>query len=232
MELEYRFGNETLVFPIAVAYHRQCGCLHTSERVCTSSGGNGDGLRGVDTHEPVRFTACFGCIIQLVVLRTGFQVFQSLTDGFVGKRTDPEAVKRSGTSDVLVQIAEDKFSLAPCIGGDNNLIAFTEQLGDNFDLRHHAAVGLVAFFSLDLPGDKGKHGGNNRQVVTMESLDTIPFGQGGHDQMPESPCHIIPVTFQVTFLSLRSTYDAGDFPRHAGLFSQNCFHTHFIYCGF
>lgn len=66
----------------------------------------------------------------------------------------------------------------------------------------------------------------------MKTLDAVPFGQGGHDQMPESPCYIIPVTFQVTFRSLRCAHDTGDFPRHAGLFRDNAnliVHTDLIY---
>ena len=85
---------------------------------------------------------------------------------------------------------------------------------------------------IDLPGDKGKHGRNNRQVIPVETLDAVPFGQSGHDQMTESPCYIIPVTFQVTFRSLRCAHDTGDFPRHAGLFRDNAnliVHTDLIY---
>ena len=45
-----RNAFEVFVFYIAVAYHRQRGCLHSSQRVSAFSGSKREGAAGVDTH--------------------------------------------------------------------------------------------------------------------------------------------------------------------------------------
>ena len=129
MELPERFHLETAVLPVACAHHRQRGGLHPSDGVCAVSGGDGECLRAVDAHEPVGFAPRFGGEIEVVILAPCFEVAQSLTDSLVGKRAYPEANERGSASDVMVEVAEDKFALAPGIGRYNNLFAAVEQAG-------------------------------------------------------------------------------------------------------
>ena len=72
----------------------------------------------------------------------------------------------------------------------------------------------------------------NPMVGAVLVKDGEIIGQGWHDQMPESPRYIVPVTREVTFLSLCRTHDTGDFPRHAGFFCKNCFHTELLFLDF
>ena len=119
MELPERFHRETAVFPIASAHHRQRGCLHPSDGICAVSGCDGECLRAVDAHKPVGFAPCFGGKVEVVVPAAFFEVAQSFTDSLVGKRTYPEAQERRGTSDIMVEVAEDKFTFAIITTLDN-----------------------------------------------------------------------------------------------------------------
>ena len=108
------------------------------------SGGDGECLRAVDAHKPVGFAPCFGGKIEVVILAPFFEVAQSFADSLVGKRAYPKAHERRGTSGVMVEISEDKLTFASCIGRHDDLFAILEKTADDFYLRHHAAVGLVA----------------------------------------------------------------------------------------
>jgi len=67
MQLPEGFGDETAVFPVAFAHHRQCGCLHPPDGVRATSGGDGESLCAVDSHEPVGFAPRFGGEVEVVV---------------------------------------------------------------------------------------------------------------------------------------------------------------------
>ena len=111
MELPEGFGRETAVLPVAFTHHRQRGCLHPSDGIRAVSGGDGECLRAVDAHEPVRFAPRFGGKIEVVVFAARFKVAQSLADSLVGKRAYPEADERGGASGVMVEVAENKLTL-------------------------------------------------------------------------------------------------------------------------
>ena len=119
MELPEGFGRETAVFPVTFTHHSQCGGLHTSDGVCAVSGGDGECLRAVDAHEPVGFAPCFGSKVEVVVLVARFKVSQALPDGLVGKRAYPKADERGGTSDIVVEVSEDKLSFTIITTLDN-----------------------------------------------------------------------------------------------------------------
>ena len=110
MELPERFHRETAVFPIASAHHRQRGCLHPSDGICAVSGCDGECLRAVDAHKPVGFAPCFGGKVEVVVFVARFEVTQPLADSLIGERTYPEAHERRGTSDIMVEVSEDKLT--------------------------------------------------------------------------------------------------------------------------
>ena len=221
--------RETLVFPETAAYHCQRGCLHAPQRIRAVSGGHRDGLRGVDTHEPIGLAAGFGRVVEVVVLVAAFEPLQPLADGLVRERADPEAVERRGAADVLVQVAEDQLTLASGIRRHDDTLALAEQPADDLDLRRNVAVGFIALVGLDLTGNKFEHRRDDGQVVAVESLDAITVRQGGLHQMPERPCYVIAVSRVVADLSFRRFHDAGDLTRHARFLCNNCFHTELIY---
>ena len=55
-----------------------------------------------------------------------FEVAQSLADSLVGKRAYPEADERGGASGIMIEVAEDKLTLASGIGRHDDLFAFLE----------------------------------------------------------------------------------------------------------
>lgn len=107
MGLEHILWNEPLVLPKAGAHHRKGRCLHTTDGVSAAPCGYREGLRTVDTDEPVGFAAGLGGKVVVIVFRPVFQISQPFTDSLVGERTDPKAVKRHGASDMVVQVAEN-----------------------------------------------------------------------------------------------------------------------------
>ena len=119
MELPEGFGRETAVLPVAFTHHRQRGCLHPSDGIRAVSGGDGECLRAVDAHEPVGFASRFGGEVEVVVFAAVFEFSQSLADSLVGERADPQAHERSGTTRIVVEVAEDKLSLTLITTLDN-----------------------------------------------------------------------------------------------------------------
>ena len=130
----------------------------------------------------------------------------------------------------MVEVAEDKLSLASGIGRHDDLFACVEQSFDDFYLRHHAAVGLVTFLRPDLTGDERECVGNNREVVTDKSAHAVAVGHGKLNEVSECPCHGIAASFEISFLSLCRAHDAGDFTCHGGLFCNDCLHVFLLFC--
>ena len=75
------------------------------------------------------------------------QVVHSILDRFVCQRTDPETLERHMTVEVLVKIAEDKFTLSSCIGSDNDTIRMVKQVLNNLDLFLYAVL-IISILSL------------------------------------------------------------------------------------
>ena len=118
----------------------------------------------------------------------------------------------------MVEVAEDKFTLASGIGCHDDLVAGAEQPFDCFYLRHHAAIGLVAFLRPDLTGDEREGVGDNREVVTDETAHAVAIGHGELDKVSECPCHGIAASLEIPFLSFCRAHDAGNFTCHGWLF--------------
>ena len=214
MQLPEGFGRETAVLPVAFAYHRQCGCLHPSDGVRATSGGNGECPRAVNTHEPVGFAPRFGGEVEVIVPAAVLKVAQPLADSLVGKRAYPQAHERSGATRIVVEVTEDKLSLATGIGGDDDLFTLAEQGGDDLYLRHDPAVGLVALVRLYLTGNERESFGDDGQVVADEAAYAVVIGHGKLDEMSERPCHGVAASLEISFLSLCRPHDTGDFTCH------------------
>ena len=75
------------------------------------------------------------------------QVVHAILDSFVGQRTDPEPLERHMTIEVLVQVAEDKFTLSSCIGSDNDTIRMFKQVLDDLDLLLYTVL-VICILSL------------------------------------------------------------------------------------
>lgn len=100
------FRGKRPVLQIAGANHGQCGRLHPSEREHAPSGGKAERLRAVDADEPVRFAACLGGKVEVIVIAARLQPFHPFADGLVGQAAYPQADKRLGAAQVMVDISE------------------------------------------------------------------------------------------------------------------------------
>ena len=234
----YRFRRKASVLPVTLADHRQCGCLHAPHRVCAPPGGYGQCLRAVDAHQPVRLAACLCRQIQVVIFMPVLQFLQSLADGSVRKRADPQASERQGTARVGIQVSENQFPLACAVRCHNDALTFLPQLGYHLYLFHRCRIRLVALVRLYLSGDQHEHLRYHRQAVPAEALEAVAVRQGRLHQMPQCPCHMVSVScIESFFLSCRSG-DACYLTRHARFFCQYGNHTFsvliidtFVLCG-
>ena len=90
--------GKRLVLQITGANHGQCGCLYPSEREHAPPGGKAERLRAVDADEPVRFAACLGGKIEIIIIAARQQPFHPFADGLVGQAAYPQADKRFGAA--------------------------------------------------------------------------------------------------------------------------------------
>ena len=224
MELPEGFGRKASVLPIAGADHRQRGCLYATDGVGAPTGGKAERLRAVDAHEPVGFAAGTGGKVEVVVVCSITQVIESLADGLVGQRADPQTVERRVAVDVLVEIAEDKFAFASGIGRHDDALALFKEPPDDVDLFEHAAVRSVTFLRLFCSGDKFERLGDDRQGVAVKAFYAVGFGQGELHEVSECPRHGIAVAREITFLPFAGVHHAGYLAGDARLFCNDCLH--------
>ena len=224
MELPEGFGRKASVLPIAGADHRQRGCLYATDGVGAPTGGKAERLRAVDAHEPVSFTAGTGGKVEVVVISSIAQVIESLADGLVGQRTDPQAVERRVAIDVLVEIAEDEFAFASGIGRHDDALALFKEPPDDVDLFEHTAVGSADFLRLFCSGDKLECIGDDRQGVAIKAFYAVGFGQVELHEVSECPRHGIAVAREITFLPFAGVHHAGYLAGDARLFCNDCLH--------
>ena len=69
-------------FCITLRQHCQRGCLHTAH-IQGAVIENGEKARSVDPHQPIRFLAAEGRLIQGFIISAGAQVRKALPDGTV-----------------------------------------------------------------------------------------------------------------------------------------------------
>ena len=224
MELPEVFGRKASVLPIAGADHRQRGCLYATDGIGAPTGGKADRLRAVDAHEPVGFAAGAGSKVEVVVVCSIAQVIESLADGLVGQRADPQTVERHVAVDVLVEIAEDEFALSSGIGRHDDAFALFKEPPDDVDLFEHAAVRSVTFLRLFCSGDKLERIGDDRQGIAVKAFYAVGFRQGELHEVSECPRHGIAVAREITFLPFAGVHHAGYLAGDARLFCNDCLH--------
>ena len=179
---------------------------------------------GVDPNEPVRPLTAPGGGKEIVILLTVSQLTESLLNGAVLHRGNPEAADGLFTSCHLIDVAEDKLALTPCVAGVDHIghIFTVHQLFQRFKLAVLVSGNFV------LPVCR-----NDRKVVIppFGILFIIGVGIGEFRQMTESPGHDIIQTFDVAVLTVSYTEDRGNRHSHRGLFSNyKSFHSHFSPC--
>ena len=67
---------------VTLRQHCQCGCLNTAH-IQGAVIENGEKTSGVDPHQPIRFLAAEGGLIQGFIIGAGAQIRKALPDGAV-----------------------------------------------------------------------------------------------------------------------------------------------------
>lgn len=78
---------------------------------------NGEKARGVDSHQPIRFLAAEGRLIQGFIVGAGAQIRKTLSDSAVLHRGNPEAKDRLAAASHFIHQTEDQLAFTPGITG-------------------------------------------------------------------------------------------------------------------
>ena len=216
----YRLRREASVFPEPLADHCQRGCLYASHGIRSPPGGDGQRLRAVDAHQPVRLAACLCRQIQVVIFMPVLQFLQSLADGSVRKRAYPQSAEGQRTARIGIQVSEYQFPFAGTVRCHDDALAFLPQLRYHLYLLHRCRVRLVVLVRLYLSGNQHELFRYHGQAVPAEALEAVPVRQGGLHQMPQCPCHMVAVSRIISFLFSCRSGDACYLTRHARFFCQ------------
>lgn len=94
---------------------------HDAPHVQSAVVEDGKQARGVDAHQPVRAGAAEGGLMQPVVFPSRTQLRKALFDGLVLHGGDPQPLHGFRAARHVVDGAEDKLPLAPCVAGVDDL---------------------------------------------------------------------------------------------------------------
>ena len=101
---------------VTLRQHCQRRCLHTAHIQGTMIE-NGEKARGIDPHQPIRFLAAEGRLIQSFIIGAGAQIRKALPDGAVLHRGNPKTEDRLAASSHFIHQTEDQFPFTPGITG-------------------------------------------------------------------------------------------------------------------
>ena len=101
---------------VTLRQHCQCGGLNTAHIQGTVIE-NGEKARGVDSHQPIRFLAAEGRLIQGFIIGVGAQIRKALPDGAVLHRGNPEAKDWLAAASHFIHQTEDQLAFTPGITG-------------------------------------------------------------------------------------------------------------------
>ena len=107
---------------VTLRQHCQCGGLNTTH-IQGAVIENGEKARGVDPHQPIRFLAAEGRLIQGFIIGAGAQIRKALPDSAVLHRGNPKTEDRLAASGHFIHQSEDQLSLTSgvcriVLGGD------------------------------------------------------------------------------------------------------------------
>ena len=101
---------------VTLRQHCQCGRLHTTH-IQGAVIENGEKARSVDSHQPIRFLAAEGRLIQGFIIGAGAQIRKALPDGVVLHRRNPETEDRLAASGHFIHQSEDQLTFTPGVTG-------------------------------------------------------------------------------------------------------------------
>ena len=101
---------------VTLRQHCQCGCLNTAHIQGTVIE-NGEKSRSIDPHQPVRFLAAEGRLIQGFIIGAGAQIRKALPDSAVLHRGNPETEDRLAAAGHFIHQTEDQLAFTPSVTG-------------------------------------------------------------------------------------------------------------------
>ena len=101
---------------VTLRQHCQCGRLNTAH-IQGAVIENGEKARGIDPHQPIRFLAAEGRLIQSFIIGAGAQIRKALPDSAVLHRGNPETEDRLAAAGHFIHQTEDQLSLTSGVTG-------------------------------------------------------------------------------------------------------------------
>ena len=175
---------------------------------------DGKQARGVDAHQPVRAGAAEGGLVQSVVLPSRTKVRKAPADGLVLHGGDPQPLHGFRAARHVVDGAEDKLPLAPCVAGVD-------------DLGHVLPAHEVPQ-QLELPGfvrfqREAPACGQDGQIVIapLGVLFIVHIRAGKLRQMPVAPAYKVAVSRKIAVVAFGRAQHGGDGLGDGGLFRDH-----------
>ena len=104
---------------ITIRQHCQRGRLNTAH-IQGAVIENGEKARGIDPHQPIRFLAAEGRLIQGFIIGAGAQIRKTLPDSAVLHRGNPEPKNRLAAAGHFIHQPEDQLTFPPGVTGIDN----------------------------------------------------------------------------------------------------------------
>ena len=101
---------------VTLRQHCQCGRLNTAHIQGTVIE-NGEKSRSIDPHQPVRFLAAEGRLIQGFIIGAGAQIRKALPDSAVLHRGNPETEDRLAAAGHFIHQTEDQLTFTSGVAG-------------------------------------------------------------------------------------------------------------------
>ena len=169
---------------------------------------------GVDAHQPVRAGAAEGGLVQSVVFTSRTKVRKALSDGLVLHGGDPKPLHGFRAARHVVDGAEDKLPLAPCVAGVDDLghVLPAHEVPQQLEL-----FGFVRF-QREAPAC-----GQDGQIVIAPFcvLFIVHIRARQLRQMPEAPAYKVAVSRKIAVVAFGRAQHGGDGLGDGGLFRDH-----------
>ena len=175
---------------------------------------DGKQARGVDAHQPVRAGAAEGGLVQPVIFPPRTKVRKALSDGLVLHGGDPQPLHGFCAARHVVDGAEDKLPLAPCVAGVDDL---------GHVLPAHEVPQQLELFGFVRFQREAPVCGQDGQIVVAPFcvLFIVHIRARQLRQMPEAPAYNAAVSRKIAVVAFGRAQHGGDGLGDGGLFRDH-----------
>ena len=175
---------------------------------------DGKQARGVDAHQPVRAGAAEGGLMQPVVIPSWTKVRKALSDGLVLHGGDPKPLHGFRAARHVVDGAEDKLPLAPCVAGVDDL---------GYVLPAHEVPQQLELFGFVRFQREAPVCGQDGQIVIapLGVLFIVHIRARQLRQMPEAPAYKVAASRKIAVVAFGRAQHGGDGLGDGGLFRNH-----------